>query len=284
MILNFYKKLFATLISSFLFSLSLSAESSSIFIDSAEGFNTLPSIATDAYDYLKQNKQSRRISRFIFVRHGESTSNKQKSMAGRTLDVDLSEKGILQAKETATKLYESGIALHSAYSSPSLRTRKTAEFILQLFEHVNLPQLDERLYEKFYGPYEGASEEEYAPIKRLEEIENSGPYKSFMEKFHFKAHSEMESLAEVYARTIHFIQEAAPHHQGQTVLVATHNAVMKALFTADCAKQGFDVDYSAFDLGNCSIIIVDVKNEEVALKATQGLKFREKKRAQQTPH
>jgi broad specificity phosphatase PhoE len=274
---SYYKKQIAVLIFSSLFHFSLFAEAPPVYIDSSHEFRQIPSIATDAYTYLKQAKKSRRVARFIFVRHGESTSNQQRGVAGRTLDVDLSEKGSQQAQETGTQLFDNQANLDAAYSSPSLRTRKTADFILQCFDQIGSLHLDERLYEKYYGPYEGATEEEYAPIKKLEEIENSGSHKSFKEKFNFKAHSEMESLADVYARTIHFINEVAPQHQGQHVLVTTHNAVMKALFLADCAKQGIDVDYRSYDLGNCSVIVLEVEHDEINIKSTHGLNFREKK-------
>jgi broad specificity phosphatase PhoE len=273
----FHKMRLATFIFSCVMSFSVYAEVTPAFVESVEQFYQIPTIAMDASDYLKKAKKTKRISRFIFVRHGESISNQEKSVAGRTLDVDLSEMGISQALETGVMLYENQVSLDAAYSSPSLRAIKTANFILELLAHEKSPQLDERLYEKFYGPYEGASEQEYAPIKKLEEIENSGPHKTFKEKFTFKAHSEMESLAEVYARTIHFINEVSHKHKGQNILVTTHNGVMKALFMADAAKLGLDIDYRSYDLSNCSVIVIEVEKKEICIKATSGLKFREKK-------
>jgi broad specificity phosphatase PhoE len=243
------------------------------YVDSAPLFNAIPTIATDAYDYLGQAKKTKEVSRFIFVRHGESTSNAEKSVAGRTLDVDLSEKGVQQANEAGKKLAGTKIKIDAIYSSPSRRAINTAQLILNI-----LPiQTDERLYEKFYGPFEGASEQEYKPVKKLEEIDNSGPQKLFVDKFKFKANPKMETMADVYVRVLDFLQEMHKKHQGQNVLVATHNGVMKALFIVAAARQGFDVDYRSFDLENASIVVVEVGDFGIQVPAANGLKYREGK-------
>lgn len=162
------------------------------------------------------------------------------------------------------------------YSSPSLRAKRTAELVLEAYPQNWILNLDERLYEKFYGPYEGATENEYAPVKKIEEIENSGPQKSFVDKFHFKAHPDMESMADIHHRVLDFLLDMSPLLKGQTVLVATHNGVMKALFMADAFQKGFDVDYRYYDLGNCSLVIVEVMENQWEVCATEGLKFRTK--------
>lgn len=248
---------------------------STILIESIEDFNALPTISTDAYEYLKSAQKSHQISRFIFVRHGESTANKDRIMSGR-IDVDLTEKGVEQAQSVGSRLYEKHISFDAVYSSPSLRAQRTATLILNQLADNKTLCLDERLYEKFYGPYEGAGEKEYAPVVKKEEMENSGPGKSFEEKFAYKAHPEMESLADVYARVTEFLKEAHPNHRGQNVLVGTHGGVMKALFMADAAQKGLVVDNRSYELGNCAVVIVEIKDDYIEVKATDGLKFRTK--------
>ncbi len=127
---------------------------------------------------------------------------------------------------------------------------------------------------EYHGPFEGAIEAEYAPIKKREEIENTGPEKSFLDKFCFKAHPEMESLAEIYARTLEFLKDTNIKHQGQNVLITTHCGVMKALFMADAASRGVDIDYRSFDLGNCTMLIVEMDDQNISVKASSGSKFR----------
>lgn len=252
------------------------AQVAPIYVDSADVFHQIPAIKNDVYNYLKNTPLSFEKTRFVFIRHGESTSNQEKSMAGRTLDVDLSDKGQTQALTCGLSLLENGILFDRVYSSPSLRAKRTAELVLEASHQKWILDLDERLYEKFYGPYEGASENAYAPVKRIEEIENSGPQKSFTEKFHFKAHPDMESMAEIHQRVLDFLFDIAPQLKGKTVFVATHNGVMKALFMADAFLKGYDVDYRSYDLGNCSLVIVEVMENRWEVCATNGLKFRTK--------
>lgn len=154
-----------------------------------------------------------------------------------------------------------------------MRTLRTAEHILK---DIQVHQ-DDRLYEKFYGPYEGASEQDYKHVKKLEEIDNSGPTKKFIDKFKFTAHADMESMSDVHHRLINFLKEMPKKHPGENVLITTHNGVMKALFIAAAASEGFDIDYRSFDLGNASIIVLEIDDCEMKVLGTRGIKYREKK-------
>lgn len=244
------------------------------WVKSAEEFQALPSIQTEAYAYLKMSDRSPAIARFIFVRHGESLSNKEKSMAGRTLDVDLSAAGVEQAMRVGEKLAEIKIFPEATWSSPSVRAKRTAALIQKQLGQDEIC-LDERLYERYYGPYEGASEKEYALVIKAEKENCKGPDKTFEEKFVFKAHPEMESLQEVHARILAFLSSTSFERKGSLILVATHNSPMKALFMADAAERGADVDYSAFDLGNGAVVIVEVNLEgKIRVVASSGLTYR----------
>lgn len=238
-------------------------------VASSEQFNSLPIIAADAYAYLRSNKETTNCSRYIFIRHGESTSNVEKSIAGRTQDVDLSIKGKDQAIKAGINLADTEITINAIYSSPSLRAKNTASLV-----HVREIETDERLYEKFYGPYEGASDEEYTPVKESEEVDNSGSDKLFSDKFKFKAHPEMESIAEIYVRVAQFLREKHLNHEGHNVIVATHNGVMKSLFIAHAAELGFDVDYRSFILDNAAVLIVEVEKSSIRVKAAHGLTYK----------
>ena len=60
------------------------------------------------------------------ARHGQTTWNAQNKVCGIS-DVDLTEKGIEQAKELAKKIKE--IDIHIIITSPLKRTMQTAEII-----------------------------------------------------------------------------------------------------------------------------------------------------------
>lgn len=239
-------------------------------IATAEQFDSLSVIATDAYVYLSSAPKDPEISRFIFIRHGESTSNAEKCIAGRTQNVDLSEKGKTQASKAGERLGSTNCEIHALYSSPSIRAQNTAS---RFYEGMTIVT-DERLYEKFYGPYEGANEEQYQPVKELEEGENSGGDKLFIDKFKFKAHPEMESMSDIHVRVTQFLLEKEDLHKGENVIVATHNGVMKSLFMASLAEMGFDVDYRSFILGNASVLVIEVGDFGVKVKAATGLSYK----------
>ncbi|PJD94796.1 MAG: hypothetical protein CK425_10420 [Parachlamydia sp.] len=251
---------------------ALSSPRSLTYIKNEREFSEIPAIATEAYGYLKNTPLSPSVTRFIFIRHGESTSNQERTIAGRKLDVGLSEEGIQQAELVGRSL--KNIQIAHFYSSPSLRAQQTVACIEENLCAKAPAALDERLYEKFYGPYEGASEQEYAPVKQAEEVENSGLEKTFEEKFAFKYHPEMESMTDVLARVTQFVREKSVPHQGQNVLIGTHNGVLKALFMADAASKGYDIDYRAFILGNCALLVVEVEGSEVRVMASNKLKFK----------
>lgn len=239
-------------------------------------FNKISFFSADAYIYLQNVPKTDDISRLVFIRHGESTSNKEKSMAGRTLDADLSPNGIEQATAAGEALKKIGFSASVIYSSPMKRTVQTGKYILGVGQSNLFKQLltCERLHERYYGPFEGASEKKYAPIKELDEIQNSGRHKSFLEKFKFKPIPEMESMCEVYNRMADFIRAEHTKKPGLQGLVLTHNAGMKALVMAEAAQKGYDLEYRAFDLGNCSVVVVEVDKRSFHVVATKGIKFR----------
>lgn len=245
-------------------------------VKTAHQFETIPTISTPSFDYLQQLEGNETLTRVIFVRHGESNSNKEKSIAGRTLETDLSEKGVQQAQKIGRMLNLCNVEIHEVYSSPTLRTLKTAQGILSETKFSLQINKDERLHEKWYGSFEGATEHEYAPIKHKEETDIP-LLSNFVEKFSYKADLNIESMLEVYQRVDACIKNICQNQVGKTLLITTHNGVMKSLFIADCAMRGYDVEYRSFDLDNCSVMVMEV-NEKGALKvvATNGLTFKTK--------
>jgi probable phosphoglycerate mutase len=87
---------------------------------------------------------------FIFVRHGESTWNAERRVQGQT-DVPLSETGLAQAREAATRV--AGRPVGAVFASPLTRARHTAEIIN---ETLGLPMtLIDDLMEAKLGVLEG---------------------------------------------------------------------------------------------------------------------------------
>ncbi|MBO0453449.1 2,3-bisphosphoglycerate-dependent phosphoglycerate mutase [Candidatus Enterococcus murrayae] len=97
--------------------------------------------------------------KLILVRHGESEANFQNYWTG-WLDVDLTEKGIEQAKNAGKKIKAAGLLLDVAYESVLKRSIKTAKIILQEAEASFVPEYKTwRLNERHYGALVGKNKD-----------------------------------------------------------------------------------------------------------------------------
>lgn len=92
------------------------------------------------------------MSKFIFVRHGQSEANAVTAIAQD--DTPLTELGIQQARETAEKVFPLGIK--TIVSSPLVRARQTAETIAAELDvdKSHVKTIDE-LREKELGDFKG---------------------------------------------------------------------------------------------------------------------------------
>ena len=71
------------------------------------------------------------ITRFCFVRHGETDWNVQRRLQGH-IDTPLNQTGLAQAEATAKGLQ--GHAFDALYSSDLIRTLQTARYAAQLLD------------------------------------------------------------------------------------------------------------------------------------------------------
>ena len=98
----------------------------------------------------------------VLLRHGESTWNKENRFTGWT-DVDLSEKGIQEAKEAAILLKEGGYTFDIAYTSVLRRGIKTLWIVLDDMDLMWIPVYRSwRLNERHYGALQGYFKSEMA--------------------------------------------------------------------------------------------------------------------------
>lgn len=100
--------------------------------------------------------------RLVLVRHGESQWNKENRFTGWT-DVDLSEKGIEEARKAGQTLKEHGFNFRVAYTSYLRRAIKTLWLILEEMDLMWIPEYKTwRLNEKHYGNLQGLNKAETA--------------------------------------------------------------------------------------------------------------------------
>jgi len=98
----------------------------------------------------------------ILLRHGESTWNKENRFTGWT-DVDLSEKGLVEAKKAGEVLKAEGYTFDIAYTSVLKRAIRTLWIVMDELDLMWIPVIRHwRLNERHYGALQGLNKAETA--------------------------------------------------------------------------------------------------------------------------
>ena len=102
------------------------------------------------------------MKKIVLLRHGESTWNKENRFTGWT-DVDLTEKGIEEARKAGDLLRKEGFVFDKAYTSYLKRAVKTLDNVLDRMDQDWIPvEKSWRLNEKHYGNLQGLNKSETA--------------------------------------------------------------------------------------------------------------------------
>ncbi|MDY1590713.1 MAG: 2,3-diphosphoglycerate-dependent phosphoglycerate mutase [Methanofastidiosum sp.] len=102
------------------------------------------------------------MHKVVLLRHGESIWNKENRFTGWT-DVDLSEKGIEEAKKAGKVLLELGYDFDIAYTSVLKRAIRTLWLTLDEVDLMWIPVINSwRLNERHYGALQGLNKSEMA--------------------------------------------------------------------------------------------------------------------------
>ncbi|NMG05224.1 2,3-diphosphoglycerate-dependent phosphoglycerate mutase [Azoarcus taiwanensis] len=100
--------------------------------------------------------------KIVLLRHGESTWNKDNRFTGWT-DVDLTEKGVVEARQAGQLLKREGFAFDLAFTSVLKRANKTLNIVLEELDALWLPvEHSWRLNERHYGALQGLNKAETA--------------------------------------------------------------------------------------------------------------------------
>jgi 2,3-bisphosphoglycerate-dependent phosphoglycerate mutase len=102
------------------------------------------------------------MKKIVLLRHGESTWNKENRFTGWT-DVDLSDKGVEEAKKAGEVLKKEGFVFDIAYTSVLKRAIRTLWLTLDGLDLMWLPVYNSwRLNERHYGALQGLNKAEMA--------------------------------------------------------------------------------------------------------------------------
>lgn len=102
------------------------------------------------------------MHRLVLLRHGESIWNKENLFTGWT-DVDLSERGVEEAKEAGRVLKKEGYTFDIAFTSVLKRAIRTLWIVLDEMDLMWVPVIrDWRLNERHYGALQGLNKAQTA--------------------------------------------------------------------------------------------------------------------------
>lgn len=102
------------------------------------------------------------MKKLVLLRHGESSWNKENRFTGWT-DVDLSEKGVREAKQAGAVLKREGFVFDLAYTSTLKRAVRTLWLTLDEMDLIWIPVYNSwRLNERHYGALQGLNKSETA--------------------------------------------------------------------------------------------------------------------------
>lgn len=189
------------------------------------------------------------MHKLVLLRHGESQWNKENLFTGWT-DVELSEKGIEEAKEAGAILSEHDYKFDFAFVSLLKRALQTLWYSLDVMDQLWIPwEKSWRLNERHYGGLQGLNKKEMAEkygdeqvhqwrrsysIKppQLEKGDKRWPGNE--RKYHNLLEEELplgESLEETVDRFLPYWKEMiAPTLQaGRQVIIAAHGNSLRAL-------------------------------------------------------
>ncbi len=206
------------------------------------------------------------MKRIVFVRHGQSEWNLQNRFTG-WVDVDLSEKGYEEAKNSGELIKKAGIEFDFAYTSVLKRAIKTCNIILEEIDQMWVPVVKSwRLNERHYGALQGLNKAETAEKYGDEQVhiwrrsydvlpplldENSKDYQGNQRMYSQLPKGTVpfgENLKVTLDRVIPFWEdEIAPKVlDNKTVLVAAHGNSLRALvkhieFISDEEIMGLEI-------------------------------------------
>ena len=102
------------------------------------------------------------MKKIVLLRHGESAWNKENRFTGWT-DVDLTEKGVEEAKRAGDLMKKEGFVFDKAFTSYLKRAVKTLDCVLDRMDQDWIPvEKSWRLNEKHYGQLQGLNKAETA--------------------------------------------------------------------------------------------------------------------------
>lgn len=187
--------------------------------------------------------------KIVLLRHGESLWNQENRFTGWK-DVDLSPKGVYEAKRAGKILKEAGYTFDIGFTSVLKRSIKTLWYVLEELDLIWIPvEHSWKLNERHYGALQGLNKTETAKKYGEEQVykwrRDSNEYPPALEKtderyskgdFKYKSLKEeeiplTENLNDTIKRVLpYWNEEIVPEiKEGKSIIVAAHGNSLRAL-------------------------------------------------------
>ena len=160
----------------------------------------------------------------VLVRHGQSDWNLKNLFTGWR-DVDLTDKGVNEAREAGRKLKAQGIKFDVAFTSALKRAQRTLDLMLTELGQTGIPVFkDQALNERDYGDLVGLNKDDARKKWGEEQVH-------IWRRSYDIAPPGGESLKDTLARTLpYYVTDILPRvMRGEHVLVAAHGNSLRAL-------------------------------------------------------
>jgi 2,3-bisphosphoglycerate-dependent phosphoglycerate mutase len=182
----------------------------------------------------------------VLLRHGQSQWNLENRFTG-WWDVDLSDKGIEEARAAGAQLRDKGFEFDCCFTSVLTRAIRTLHLALHEMDQLWLPTAkDWRLNERHYGGLTGLNKQEMIDKVGAEQVKiwrrsydvpppplpDDSPYDvSADRRYAAIAVPRTESLKDTIARTLPYYEQAiAPAlRDGKRVLIAAHGNSLRGI-------------------------------------------------------
>ena len=226
------------------------------------------------------------MSFLILIRHGQSTWNLEKRFTG-WVDVDLTEKGKLEAEKAGSMIKKRNIGIKFYYSSLQLRANKTLKIIQKILNDKKDYKRAWQLNERHYGVLTGLNkvemgkklgEDKVHEFRRSwdvkpEPLSKKSPYHPINIETYKDIPKEIipdtESLKDTYERVLkYFKNEIEEKLIKKNILISAHGNSIRAL-----CKYLLNLDnnkISKLEIPTGNPLIIDL-NEDLRVKNCEYL-------------
>lgn len=194
-------------------------------------------------------------TRILLLRHGLSTYNVQGRIQGRDDDSTLTAAGEAMARRTGEAL--NGVPLDAVLSSPLRRAARTAALVCSARSGVT-PAIvhDDDLLEVELEPWSGKSHRQVmSGWPQEERTWREHPEQLTLQR---ADGSSYQPICELHQQAQRFWRRHSRRHQGKTVLVVAHNAILRCVVLA---ALGLGPErFARLRMNNCALSVLNVQD------------------------